>query len=83
MSLGYFVSLEMIISSRLFFSSAYDYVIPAKGKLIAKTDIQIALPDGCYGRVGKTTVNFSGYRRSKLKQFSEFVKSKCNLSVIS
>ncbi|XP_048740801.2 deoxyuridine 5'-triphosphate nucleotidohydrolase-like [Ostrea edulis] len=31
--------------------SAYDYVIPAKGKLIAKTDIQIALPDGCYGRV--------------------------------
>ncbi|XP_062585734.1 deoxyuridine 5'-triphosphate nucleotidohydrolase-like [Saccostrea cucullata] len=31
--------------------SAYDYVIPAKGKVIAKTDIQIALPDGCYGRV--------------------------------
>nr|XP_022296204.1 deoxyuridine 5'-triphosphate nucleotidohydrolase-like [Crassostrea virginica] len=31
--------------------SAYDYTIPARGKIIAKTDIQIALPDGCYGRV--------------------------------
>ncbi|XP_070536022.1 deoxyuridine 5'-triphosphate nucleotidohydrolase, mitochondrial-like [Ptychodera flava] len=31
--------------------SAYDYVIPPKAKLLAKTDIQIALPDGCYGRV--------------------------------
>jgi len=31
--------------------SAYDYVIEAKGKVLAKTDIQIALPDGCYGRV--------------------------------
>ena len=25
--------------------------IPAKGKALVKTDIQIALPDGCYGRV--------------------------------
>lgn len=31
--------------------SAYDYTIPSKGKILAKTDIQIALPDGCYGRV--------------------------------
>lgn len=31
--------------------SAYDYIIPAMGKIVAKTDIQIALPDGCYGRV--------------------------------
>ncbi|KAL5019961.1 hypothetical protein ScPMuIL_002853 [Solemya velum] len=31
--------------------SAYDYVVPARGKQIAKTDIQIALPEGCYGRV--------------------------------
>jgi len=31
--------------------SAYDYVVPSKGKLVALTDIQIALPDGCYGRV--------------------------------
>ena len=33
--------------------SAYDLVIPARGRALAKTDIQIALPDGCYGRVGK------------------------------
>ncbi|XP_046378254.2 deoxyuridine 5'-triphosphate nucleotidohydrolase-like [Haliotis rufescens] len=31
--------------------SAYDYVIPAGDKIIAKTDIQIAVPDGSYGRV--------------------------------
>ena len=34
------------------FHSAYDTVLPAKGKAVVKTDIQIALPDGCYGRVG-------------------------------
>ena len=31
--------------------SAYDYVVPASGKVVALTDIQIAVPDGCYGRV--------------------------------
>lgn len=31
--------------------SAYDYTIPAQGKMVALTDLQIALPDGCYGRV--------------------------------
>jgi len=31
--------------------SAYDYVVASKGKLVALTDIQIALPPGCYGRV--------------------------------
>ncbi|KAJ7311015.1 hypothetical protein JRQ81_006611 [Phrynocephalus forsythii] len=31
--------------------SAYDCEIPASGKAIVKTDIQIALPPGCYGRV--------------------------------
>jgi dUTP pyrophosphatase len=33
-------------------SSAYDYVLPARGRIIAQTDIQIAVPVGCYGRVG-------------------------------
>ena len=33
--------------------SAYDYVIEAKGKMLVKTDIQIALFDGCYGRIGE------------------------------
>ncbi|MGH0134418.1 UNVERIFIED_CONTAM: hypothetical protein FKN15_030692 [Acipenser sinensis] len=31
--------------------SAYDYIIPAMDKAIVKTDIQIALPSGYYGRV--------------------------------
>jgi len=31
--------------------SAYDYIVEPKGKILAKTDIQISLPDGCYGRV--------------------------------
>ena len=31
--------------------SAYDYVIPGQGKVIAKTDISIRVPDGTYGRV--------------------------------
>ncbi|XP_043536113.1 deoxyuridine 5'-triphosphate nucleotidohydrolase, mitochondrial-like isoform X1 [Chiloscyllium plagiosum] len=31
--------------------SAYDYVIPAQDKAVVKTDIQIAVPHGFYGRV--------------------------------
>ncbi|CAH2095279.1 unnamed protein product [Euphydryas editha] len=31
--------------------SAYDYTVPAKGKELVKTDLQIELPSGCYGRV--------------------------------
>lgn len=31
--------------------SAYETTVPARGKALVKTDIQIALPDGCYGRV--------------------------------
>ena len=31
--------------------AAYDYCIAAKDKCVIKTDIQIAIPDGCYGRV--------------------------------
>ncbi|CAG9568042.1 unnamed protein product [Danaus chrysippus] len=31
--------------------SAYDYVVPARGKELIKTDLQIELPSGCYGRV--------------------------------
>lgn len=33
--------------------SAYDYEIKPHDKQMVKTDIQIAVPDGCYGRVGK------------------------------
>ncbi|XP_063528928.1 deoxyuridine 5'-triphosphate nucleotidohydrolase [Cydia strobilella] len=31
--------------------SAYDYIVPARGKEVVKTDLQIELPSGCYGRV--------------------------------
>ncbi|KAG5679839.1 hypothetical protein PVAND_009376 [Polypedilum vanderplanki] len=31
--------------------SAYDCIVPAHGKQIVKTDIQIELPSGCYGRI--------------------------------
>ncbi|XP_069938091.1 deoxyuridine 5'-triphosphate nucleotidohydrolase, mitochondrial [Cherax quadricarinatus] len=31
--------------------SAYDVTVPATGKALIKTDIQVELPEGCYGRV--------------------------------
>lgn len=31
--------------------SAYDYTIPAGGKVLAKTDVQVKVPHGTYGRV--------------------------------
>ncbi|XP_047468507.1 deoxyuridine 5'-triphosphate nucleotidohydrolase-like [Penaeus chinensis] len=31
--------------------SAYDLTIPANGKSLIKTDIQVELPEGCYGRI--------------------------------
>ena len=32
--------------------------IPGQGKACVMTDIQIALPEGCYGRIGKLILNF-------------------------
>lgn len=34
-------------------NSAYDYAVGPLNKAIVKTDIQIAVPRGCYGRVGE------------------------------
>ncbi|XP_054283729.1 deoxyuridine 5'-triphosphate nucleotidohydrolase-like [Macrosteles quadrilineatus] len=31
--------------------SAYSYVIPPRSKEMVKTDLQIELPEGCYGRI--------------------------------
>lgn len=31
--------------------AAYDYVVPSKGKELVKTDLQVEIPEGCYGRV--------------------------------
>ena len=50
MSVHYF-NLFFRISKYCHFS-AYDYVLSARGKITALTDIQIAVPEGCYGRVG-------------------------------
>lgn len=41
----YFLFIVKIVNS------AYEYVIPAKGKDLVKTDLQIAVPPGTYGRV--------------------------------
>jgi hypothetical protein len=42
----------VILIRKILICSAYDYVLPARGKITAQTDIQIAVPNGCYGRVG-------------------------------
>ena len=34
-------------------SSAYDIVVPARGKAIVKTDLAIAIPPNTYARIGK------------------------------
>ncbi|XP_037516690.1 deoxyuridine 5'-triphosphate nucleotidohydrolase [Rhipicephalus sanguineus] len=31
--------------------SAYDYQVPAGGRCVCLTDLQVAVPEGCYGRV--------------------------------
>ena len=42
--------------------SAFNYIIPSRGKIIANTGIKIELPEGCYGRIAPRsglTVNHS------------------------
>jgi len=34
--------------------SACDLIVPAEGKALVKTDIAVAIPEGCYGRIGKS-----------------------------
>lgn len=31
--------------------STYDTTVPAGGKILISTDLQIQLPEGCYGRI--------------------------------
>lgn len=33
--------------------SAYDAVVPARGKALIKTELSVAIPEGTYGRVGE------------------------------
>ncbi|XP_012865739.1 PREDICTED: deoxyuridine 5'-triphosphate nucleotidohydrolase, mitochondrial isoform X2 [Dipodomys ordii] len=46
--------------------SAYDYTIPPMEKALVKTDIQIALPSGCYGRVASSLIKTSNKHNWKL-----------------
>lgn len=50
--------------------SAYEYVVPARGKQVVLTDIQVELPEGCYGRIAprsglaaKNFIDVGGKRR--------------------
>ena len=31
--------------------SAYDMTVPARGKILVQTDLQVQLPEGCYGQI--------------------------------
>lgn len=31
--------------------SAYDYIVPKRGKEMVSTDLKVEIPTGCYGRV--------------------------------
>ena len=35
--------------------SAYTYNVPAKGRCLVKTDLQVKIPPGCYGRIAPTS----------------------------
>lgn len=43
--------MNLLKLTKLTSLSAYDCVVPARGKAVVKTDIQIELPEGHYGRV--------------------------------
>ena len=44
--------LQDVSAAMLTLCSAYDGIVPARGKAILKTDLAIAVPEGTYGRVG-------------------------------
>ena len=43
--------MKLTIDLCYLYFSAYDVTVPAQGKGLIKTDIQVELPDGCYGRI--------------------------------
>ena len=47
--------------------SAEAKTIPSRGRALVKTDIQVALPDGCYGRIAPRSG--LAYKKVKLKFF--------------
>lgn len=58
--------------------SAYDCTVPARGKEMVATDIQVALPSGCYGRIAprsglaaKNSIDVGGKLQTLGKIFEE------------
>lgn len=49
---SFWFSLALDTPKLILRGSAYDATICAEGKAIVKTDIAIAIPEGCYGRIG-------------------------------
>lgn len=49
--ISHFSCIYLSISFDWYIRSAYAYVVRARGKELVKTDIQIEVPEGCYGRV--------------------------------
>ncbi len=62
---AYIPTKETPLSAGYDLYSAYDYIIPSKGKNVIKTDLQISVPFGTYGRIAP---------RSSLTMF-------CNINV--
>lgn len=48
---AYIPTKETPLSAGYDLYSAYDYIIPSKGKNVIKTDLQISVPFGTYGRI--------------------------------
>ena len=49
-----FISMLLLIWIGFDLSSAYDTLVPARGKVLVKTDLSIAIPEGTYARIGNT-----------------------------
>ena len=61
--------IALSLSLPLSLSSASDVCIPAQGKVLVPTDLALAVPDGCYGRIGITisgTVSVSLFHGTQL-----------------
>ena len=78
------IDLYLIFSNVL---SAYDVTVPAQGKVLAKTDIQIELPSGCYGRVAprsglahKNFIDVGGWFFFIFADTKKIVKFNCYVS---
>lgn len=54
---AYIPTKETPLSAGYDLYSAYDYIIPSNGKNVIKTDLQISVPFGTYGRIAPIKFN--------------------------